>query len=115
MEAMGMMRDLDQIRERDDRPQNPIKLEHLRDVALAKERGFRGVQSQRNERRRCFPRQLATQFCIAHRGEGVEVGDEVERLPLVLKLEELADRAVIVPEVKLSRGLDSGQNAHRGN
>ena len=47
-------------------------------------------------------RQLPRHGAVAHRRQGVQVGDEVQRLALVLEIHELTDRAVVVAEVELA-------------
>src|SRR5262249_766619 len=49
---------------------------------------------------------------IADGGERMQVGDEIQRLSLVLELEKLADGSVVVAEVELPRRLNAGKNAH---
>ena len=56
--------------------------------------------------------ELAQPGCILDRGQSVEVGQEVVALVLILQTDELADRAEVVADVQVARGLDAGQNAH---
>src|SRR4029078_10255949 len=48
----------------------------------------------------------------ANRRQGMQIGDEVERLLVVLKCNVLADRAEVIPPVKTTGGLKAGENAH---
>ena len=40
----------------------------------------------------------------------MQVGDEVERLAIILQLDELVHRPVVVAHVEPARGLDAGEN-----
>ena len=52
-------------------------------------------------------------LAVADRGQGVQVGDEVEGVVrLALQFDVLPDRAEVVAPVKSARRLNAGENAH---
>jgi hypothetical protein len=69
----------------------------------------RAVQAEREQLRRCPPGALPQRGRVVLDGNGVHVGDEAERVVVVLKGHPLADRAQVVAQVEGVRGgLDAG-------
>ena len=54
------------------------------------------------------------QGSVAHRGERVQIGDEVERLARVLQIYVLPDRAEIIAPMEAARRLNARQDAQLG-
>ena len=80
----------------------------LRDVGLHEDR--RAVQAERERLRGRPPGPLPQRGRVVLDGDRVHVGDEVERVVVVLKDHPLADRAQVVAQVERVRGgLDAGQ------
>lgn len=90
----------------------PEQLGDLRDVRLAEERAAGRVEAAGQEIKGHVQGELIQAGPVPHRRQRVEVRDEVERLPLVLELDELLDRPEVVPDMDLVGRLDSGQNSH---
>ncbi len=98
---------------RRDGHQEPCQLGNFRHVRLAKERGLFRIEAQREIREGHLAGVLLEEQRIVHGGQGVQVGDEVERLLIVLQLNVLADRAEIIAPMGKAGGLDSGEHAHQ--
>jgi hypothetical protein len=47
-----------------------------------------------------------------NRGQGVEIGQEVVTLVLLLQTQKLTDGSEVVSDVQVAGWLDTGQNAH---
>ncbi len=100
---------------RRDGEENPEELGDLGNVGLAKERHVRvrWIEAEREVVERDVARQLAELVGVTHGGQRVEVRDEDEALVARrLKLEKLRNRAEVIAEVDLARGLDAGKNTH---
>src|SRR5216683_763225 len=100
------------MRERYQRAQNPIQLGYLRNVALAKKDCPGGIEAKREKRERRLEHRGSQDLGFAKGGHRMQVGDEVEAFTFVLKLDELADCAVVVAQVQITRRLDSREDAH---
>ena len=101
-----------QVGQRHEGAEDPVQLGDLGNVRLPEERRPGGVDAQRDEGAGRLEGEGPGDLGVLHRVERVEVGDEVQRLALVLQPNELPNRAVVVPEVETPRRLDAGENSH---
>ncbi len=92
--------------------QQPRQLGHLRDVRLDEQSRPIRIQPQSEQIERGFDRVLPQRVAVAKRRQGVQVGDEVIRLVVVLEIDVLANRPKVIAPVKSARGLDSGKYSH---
>ena len=95
--------------------QYPSELAHFRHVGLEKERGPVGIEAQGQQVEGRIADVTPQLLGIADRGQGMQVGDEVEGgIGPVLEVDVLADGAEVVAPVEPPGGLDAGKYAwHR--
>src|SRR5690242_417458 len=79
---------------------------------MAKKRGAFGIKSTGQKIERNAPTVLAQYLWVAHAGERVVIGDEIERLAFRLKRNSRLHHAKIIADVERTAGLNSGKNAH---
>ena len=88
---------------------------HLGHVRLQEKRGPIGIQPQGQQVEGRIERVGSQLRRIANRGQGVQVGNEIEgRLGLVLQVDVLADGAKVVAPVETAGRLDAGKDAWHG-
>ena len=85
--------------------QQPAQLAHLGHVGLHEQRRLVGIEAEGQQIERDVERPLPQLRRVADRGERVQVGDEVERLLVVLQGDVLADRAEVVAPVESGRSV----------
>ncbi len=73
-----------------------------------------GIQAQGQQIDRRVERQLREQLRVAHRGQRVQIGDEVIGFVFALQIDVLPDGAEIVAPVKSARRLNAGKHTHNG-
>ena len=86
--------------------QQPAQLAHLRHVGLHEQRRLVRIEPERQQVERGVERALPQLRRIADRRQRVQVGDEVERLLVVLQGDVLADRAEVVAPVESGRSVE---------
>jgi len=79
---------------------------------LAKEACFLRIEPAGQKVDGDFPGMGSECDGIAHGGESVEIGDEVQRLPLFLQLDGWFHHAEVIAKMRKARGLDAGKNTH---
>ncbi len=91
---------------------DPGQLRDLRHIGLAeKHRAFR-IESTGQKIQRQFADICAKRLGILHRGQRMQIGDEIKRLASLLKLDRGLHHSKIVAEMRRARGLDAGKNSH---
>jgi hypothetical protein len=72
-----------------------------------------GIEPQGEQIGGGVERVLPEFLAVADRRQGVQVGDEIERIVgLILQFDVLPNRAEIVAPVKTASRLDAGENSH---
>lgn len=95
-----------------DRHQQPRQLGDFGHVRLAEQRRPLRIESQSQQVNRRILRKPAQRLRIANGRQGVQIGDEVERLIVVLQVDVLLDRTEVIAPVESTCGLDTGENTH---
>ncbi len=83
-------------------------------VALDEEGADVRVQATGQQRGRQLEGPALEDRRVVRQGEGVEVGDEEERVVLVLRPRPVRERAQVVPEMGAAGRLDPGEDATHG-
>ena len=91
-----------------DRQQQPGQFRHFRHIRLPEQGRLPGVQAQREQVQCRVAGQGPQLGRVADRCQGVQVGDEIERLLVVLQSDVLANGTKVVAPVKTPRRLDPG-------
>ena len=92
--------------------QQPAQLADLGHVGLHEQRRLVRIEPEGQQVERRVERVLPQLGRIAHRGQRVQVGDEVVRLLVVLQVDVLADGAEVVAPVESAGGLNAAENLH---
>src|SRR5205823_3052911 len=87
-------------------------LGNLGHIALQKKCRLIGVQSAGEEIERHPPAVFAQSDWIAQTGEGVVIGDKVERFALFLQGDRRPHHAKVIADMQDAAGLNAGKNAH---
>ena len=101
------MRPLEQADWRD-RRQNPGQFGHLRNVRLPKQRAAFRVETAGQKIERNAATVFAQHLRIAHAGEGMIFGDEIERFAFGLQLDGRSHHAEIISDMQHATRLDAG-------
>ena len=75
---------------------------------MPKKRGALGIEATRQKIERDAPAVLAQDFRIAHTGERVVIGNEIECFAFGLKRDSRLHHAEIIADVQNTTGLNSG-------
>ena len=93
------------------RAEDPREERDLGDIRLAEEKRFRRIQPAGQKIERYVARIFAQGFGIVERRQCVQVGDEIERLALVLQFDGRTHHAEVIAEVQRAGRLDAGKDA----
>ena len=105
--AMGAL----EVGDRHERAEEPEQLADLRNVTLAKEDRPVRLEPQREVGERRLQRVFTQRVRIVDRRERVPIGYEVQRLAIVLQLDELMHGPEVVAHVEPARRLDARKNS----
>lgn len=95
--------------------ENPLQLGVFLDMRLEVKHGFFGVDAAREELCEKAHARLAKLRGLPPHGEGVQVGDEENRVELLLHFAPVLDRAEIISQRNRARGLNPAQHHFFGH
>src|SRR5439155_14328190 len=103
-----------ELTERRHRVEQPVELAVLRDVRLHEYDRPLGVEADGEQPDRHFDGPLGEARHLVRLRDGVQIDDREEAVVLMLQRNPVLDRAEIIADVQLARGLDAGGDARRG-